>query len=160
MSETVVKPEAFAELSKTLTHPSGAMTVKSSFDRSTHMPFRLDNKGLNKEATLKEFKKGVIKDTDEVRMPTWWQRGSKTNANRTLTEVNMNRRKQQRPDLSFDLDGDGVVGNRDLVIAKLFDKDGDGKLNATERAAADEAIRNVSINCPLSVDFLFCGVGH
>lgn len=41
-----------------------------------------------------------------------------------------NRRKEFVPDISFDLDGDGVVGNRDLVIAKLFDKDGDGKLNA------------------------------
>ena len=46
--------------------------------------------------------------------------------------------------MSFDLDGDGIVGNRDLVISKLFDKDQDGKLNAAERAAADEAIRNVS----------------
>lgn len=55
-----------------------------------------------------------------------------------------NRRKEFVPDISFDLDGDGVVGNRDLVIAKLFDKDGDGKLNAQERANADAAIRDVS----------------
>lgn len=33
------------------------------------------------------------------------------------------------PDISFDLDGDGKVGGQDLVIAKLFDKDKDGKLN-------------------------------
>jgi len=33
------------------------------------------------------------------------------------------------PDLSYDIDGDGVVGNRDLVLGKLFDKDGDGRLN-------------------------------
>ena len=46
------------------------------------------------------------------------------------------------PDISFDLDGDGQVGNRDLVIAKLFDKDKDGKLNAQERKNAEEAIRN------------------
>jgi hypothetical protein len=32
------------------------------------------------------------------------------------------------------------------VISKLFDKDGDGKLNAEERKAADEAIKNVSFN--------------
>jgi hypothetical protein len=37
------------------------------------------------------------------------------------------------------------VGNRDYVISKLFDKDGDGKLNAEERRAAEEAIRNVSL---------------
>lgn len=53
--------------------------------------------------------------------------------------------------MSFDLDGDGIVGNRDLVIAKLFDKDGDGKLNKAERSAADEAIRNVSINKALTL---------
>lgn len=37
------------------------------------------------------------------------------------------------------------MGNRDYVISKLFDKDGDGKLNAEERRAAEEAIRNVSL---------------
>jgi hypothetical protein len=40
------------------------------------------------------------------------------------------RRREMQPDISFDLDGDGIVGNRDLVLSKLFDKDGDGKLNA------------------------------
>ena len=40
--------------------------------------------------------------------------------------------------------GDGIVGNRDLVIAKLYDKDGDGRLNTGERNNAMEAIRNVS----------------
>jgi len=42
------------------------------------------------------------------------------------------------------LDGDGFVGGRDYIISKIFDKDGDGKLNAEERKAADEAVRNVS----------------
>lgn len=36
------------------------------------------------------------------------------------------------------------MGGRDYVISKLFDKDGDGKLNAQERKAAEEAVRNVS----------------
>ena len=44
------------------------------------------------------------------------------------------------PDISFDLDGDGIVGNRDLVISKLFDKDMDGRLNTGERKNAIEAI--------------------
>jgi hypothetical protein len=35
-----------------------------------------------------------------------------------------------------------MVGGQDLVIAKLFDKDGDGRLNTCERAAAEAAIRN------------------
>ena len=54
------------------------------------------------------------------------------------------RHRQKRPDISFDLDGDGFVGGRDFVISKIFDKDGDGKLNAEERKAADDAVRNVS----------------
>ena len=44
------------------------------------------------------------------------------------------------------MDGDGFVGGRDYVISKIFDKDGDGKLNQEERKAADEAVRNVSIS--------------
>ena len=63
---------------------------------------------------------------------------------KTNTELQAARHAQKRPDISFDLDGDNFVGNRDYVIAKLFDKDGDGKLNKEERAAADEAVRNVS----------------
>lgn len=31
------------------------------------------------------------------------------------------------------------------MIAKMFDKDGDGILNTKERAAADEAMKNVSL---------------
>lgn len=44
------------------------------------------------------------------------------------------------PDKSYDLDGDGFVGNRDYVIAKNFDKDQNGKLNASERLAAMTAV--------------------
>ena len=84
---------------------------------------------MNKEVTIKEFSK-VASGEGEVRIPSWWQKNAKTNPNRTFTDMQANRRKEFVPDISFDLDGDGVVGNRDLVIAKLFDKDGDGKLNA------------------------------
>jgi len=59
-----------------------------------------------------------------------------------LTDLTANRRREYVPDISYDLDGDGIVGNRDLVLSKLFDKDGDGRLNAAERKNADEAIRN------------------
>ena len=36
---------------------------------------------------------------------------------------------------------DGIVGGRDLVISKIFDKDGDGKLNTAERRNAENAIK-------------------
>lgn len=44
------------------------------------------------------------------------------------------------PHISYDLDGDNYVGGRDLVIAKHFDLDKDGKLNAEEKKNAIEAL--------------------
>ena len=85
-----------------------------------------------------------LNSTEEAKIPSWWKRGEKTNPHQTNTELQQNRRKEFIPDISFDLDGDGIVGNRDLVIGKLFDKDGDGRLNTGERSNAMEAIRNVS----------------
>lgn len=82
--------------------------------------------------------------SEEAKIPSWWKRGEKTNLHKTNTELQQNRKKEFIPDISFDLDGDGIVGNRDLVIGKLFDKDGDGRLNTGERSNAMEAIRNVS----------------
>ena len=78
-----------------------------------------------------------------MKIPNWW--GSPDNPNRRtdLTQVKEHRRAQSKPHISFDLDGDGYVGNRDYVIAKHFDKDGDGMLNAQERAAADQAMKEV-----------------
>ena len=46
------------------------------------------------------------------------------------------RKKEMIPHISNDLDGDGYVGNKDLVVAKHFDKDGDGRLNTAEKANA------------------------
>lgn len=52
------------------------------------------------------------------------------------------RRAENMPHASFDLDGDGHVGDRDYFLAKRFDKDGDGKLNAKEKAEAVAAIKD------------------
>lgn len=46
------------------------------------------------------------------------------------------------PHISYDLDGDGIVGGRDLVIANIFDKDKKGSLTAEEREAALKALRD------------------
>jgi hypothetical protein len=48
----------------------------------------------------------------------------------TRTKLFQQRKIESIPHISNDLDGDGYVGGRDLVIAKHFDLDGDGKLNA------------------------------
>ncbi len=46
------------------------------------------------------------------------------------------RKKDMIPHISYDLDGDGYVGGRDLVIAKHFDEDKDGRLNTAEKSKA------------------------
>jgi hypothetical protein len=45
----------------------------------------------------------------------------------------LSRWKSVQPDLSFDIDGDGVVSNEDLLIAREFDQDGNGVLDTDER---------------------------
>lgn len=45
------------------------------------------------------------------------------------------------PHISYDLDGDGIVGGRDLVVASLFDQDKDGRLSGIERENAIKALR-------------------
>jgi hypothetical protein len=40
----------------------------------------------------------------------------------------MQRKTEQMPHISYDLDGDGIVGGRDLVIGKLFDSEQKGSL--------------------------------
>ena len=54
------------------------------------------------------------------------------------------RKQENRPHISYDLDGDGFVGDRDYFLSKMFDKDKDGKLNEKERSEAMKAIKNVS----------------
>ena len=51
------------------------------------------------------------------------------------------RKKEMIPHISYDLDGDGYVGGRDLVIAKHFDQDRDGRLNTAEKANAMAALK-------------------
>lgn len=128
---------------------SGTAQVRAQnvFKREEHQPPRLDYRGYNHDPTPRQKAKAaslITVQPGEVKIPDWWKRGASTNPNLNATDMRANRKKALIPDASFDLDGDGVVGNRDLVIAKLFDKDGDGKLNAEERKNAEDAIKNVS----------------
>lgn len=52
------------------------------------------------------------------------------------------RKKDKIPHISYDLDGDGYVGGRDLVIAKYFDEDKDGRLNTAEKQNAMKALKD------------------
>lgn len=101
--------------------------------------------GFNKEATLKERanQAGFVDKAKETKLPNWWGCEQNPNARKDRTELFAVRKSEKAPHISFDLDGDGFVGNRDYVIAKHFDKDGDGRLNAVERANAEQALREV-----------------
>jgi hypothetical protein len=61
---------------------------------------------------------------------------------KTRTILLQERKQEKRPDITYDLDGDGVVNQRDLALAKHFDKDGDGRLNTAERDTALKALRD------------------
>lgn len=75
----------------------------------------------------------------EVKIPVHW---IGPNPGKTQTQLNTDRRAEFIPHPSYDLDYNGIVGGRELLIAKIFDKDKDGILDAKERAAALDAIKN------------------
>jgi len=61
---------------------------------------------------------------------------------RTRSEMMAARKADQIPDMSYDLDGDGVVDSKDFFFAKLFDKDHNGRLNNDEREKAIKALKD------------------
>ena len=52
------------------------------------------------------------------------------------------RKRASLPDISYDLNGDGIVTSKEYFLAQLFDKDKDGKLNAQEKANALNALKH------------------
>lgn len=112
----------------------------ASFDPSKHKVPKYDIYGQPKteKVTLNnnEYNNGLY-DSD-VKIPGNWKG---PNPGKTRTKLNEDRKTEFIPHPSFDLDGDGIVGGRDLVIAKAFDKDKDGKLNDKEKSNALEALK-------------------
>lgn len=75
-----------------------------------------------------EEKSNVL--NQNVRIPEWWSKpGIHEDLRQTRTKLIVQRKQEALPHISFDLDGDGIVGGRDYVIAQRFDKDADGRLN-------------------------------
>lgn len=77
----------------------------------------------------------------KINVPINWAT-TRTNASGAASRQELiNIRKSARiPDISYDLDKDGYVGDKDYFISKLYDKDNDGKLNEAERKAALDGI--------------------
>lgn len=120
-------------------------TPKVEFDKTRHQPPRIDSFGFNKvyKAKLGDDGSNILQDKT-VSVPSWWGGANANGPRGTRTELMENRKRDNLPHISYDLDGDGFVGNRDYVISKIYDKDGDGKLNAQERKNAEEGVKNVS----------------
>ena len=75
-------------------------------------------------------------------MPGWWSKpGTKDEDKMTKTKLLQQRKREAIPHITYDLDGDGFVGVRDLVMAKHFDKDLDGRLNTAEKSNAIKALK-------------------
>ena len=66
-------------------------------------------------------------------LPSHWQLDP---AIKTRSELLENRRRNSLPDISYDLDGDGVVGGQDFLISRRFDPHMQGKLSAEARQQA------------------------
>ena len=108
------------------------------FDRLTHQPPRINSNGFNLLPKARDCTNILTHQNNNV--PKSWTDTPLVNSRSELLEK---RRQSNIPDPSYDLDGDGHVAAHDFVIAKIFDKDKDGKLNAQERKEADEAVKNV-----------------
>ena len=111
------------------------------FDPLTHIPPSYDTYGHQIEK-IPKIKFNILAEKDKIKLP--WE--SKTNLNRsspmTCKKLQEKRKKEKIPDISYDLDGDGFVGNKDFVLSKRYDADCDGKLDETERKNALEGIKN------------------
>ena len=64
-----------------------------------------------------------------LKIPNEWMNVPKVSTRTELMEL---RKKDNLPDISYDLDGDGVVSSKDYYLGKRFDLDKDGKLNYSE----------------------------
>lgn len=71
-------------------------------------------------------------------LPEWEQRVE----HRTRAELMAARRAEKIPDMSYDIDGDGVVDQRDYFLGKLFDADHADRLTPGQRKKAVEALNS------------------
>ena len=112
-----------------------------AFDPLTHIPPSYDIYGHQIPKNPKA-KFNILAEKDNIKLP--WETKSNLNKSTPMTQVKLleKRKKERIPDISYDLDGDGYVGDKDYVLSKRYDADGDGKLNEIERKNALEGIKN------------------
>ena len=125
---------------KILTQSQSAVNIRG-FNPMNHIPPKYDIYGHLKPLEKRKEDMSILDSKDSIKIPWCTQNSNKSGA-LTRTELLNMRRKEKLPDISYDLDKDGYVGGRDLVISKRFDLDKDGKLNEKEKKAAYEGLAN------------------
>ena len=126
---------------KTLIKSQSTVDMRRGFNPMDHIPPRYDLYGYLKPLEKRVADISLLKEKDSIKMP-WCTKNTNKSGAMTRTELIEMRRKEKIPDISYDLDNDGFVGGRDLVLSKLYDKDKNGKLNEEEKKAALEGIAN------------------
>jgi len=113
-----------------------------TFNPLTHIPPSYDLYGHQIPINRNKIKYNILSEKDNLKTP--WDNSNPLTQSTPMTRTKLLqlRKKENIPDISYDLDGDGYVGGRDYVLSKRFDLDGDGKLNDTEKKNALEAIKN------------------
>jgi hypothetical protein len=110
-----------------------------------HSPPRIDHFGYNKIVNIKPGEAegyNILKHVEKIRLPDGWGKvGEGEDQAKTRTKLLDKRQADKMPNISYDLDGDGYVGGRDLVISKVFDKGQKGHLTGSERKNALEAVK-------------------
>ena len=124
---------------KTITQSQSSINIRG-FNPMNHIPPKYDIYGFLKPLEKRKEDMSILQNKD-IKIPWCTQNSNKSGA-MTRTELLNIRRKEKVPDISYDLDKDGYVGGRDLVISKKYDIDKDGKLNEQEKKAAYEGLKN------------------
>ena len=109
------------------------------FNPANHIPPKFDIYGYLKPLSKRREDISVLSKKNNMKYP-WISKNTNKSGASTQTELIQIRKKEKIPDISYDLDRDGYVGGRDLVIAKRYDIDKDGKLNEKEKKEAYEGI--------------------
>lgn len=113
------------------------------FNPLTHQPPKYDIYGVQKPQPYlpPNMRYNILAEKEKLRIP--WETSNNTSSTpMTRTKLLEQRRKARIPDISYDLDNDGYVGGKDFVLSKIYDVDGDGKLNEQEKKNAYEGIKN------------------
>ncbi|CAI2361755.1 unnamed protein product [Moneuplotes crassus] len=118
---------------------------KGNFDPTKHIPPCYDIRGH-----IKPPKDAVVADTftnglnsTDVKIPSSWNGSQPGKTRTTLKQVH---KESLVPHPSYDIDGDGMVGERDLLISKMFDSNKDGILDAQEKENAMNNLQKYTKN--------------